>query len=83
MNKSARRVRLIWWNAPSLWRCGSFRDGYVRMLECKGGCRTKAVAATARKLAMHFFQLMVRRYENASTVLTSDKGLRELGRDLR
>jgi DNA replication protein DnaC len=36
-----------------------------------------------RNGAMLFYQLMARRYETASTVLTSNKGLRGVGRDLR
>ena len=37
----------------------------------------------SRTGAMLFFQLMARRYEHASTVLTSQQGLRGVGRDLR
>src|SRR2546430_14648779 len=33
----------------------------------------------SRTGAMHFFQLMSRRYEHASTVLTSNKGFEEWG----
>jgi DNA replication protein DnaC len=37
----------------------------------------------SRTGAMHFFQLMSRRYEHASTVLTQQQELRGVGRDLR
>ena len=33
--------------------------------------------------AMLFFQLMTRRYEHASTILTRNKGFEDVGRDLR
>jgi DNA replication protein DnaC len=37
----------------------------------------------SRTGAMFFFQVMSRRYEHASTILTSNKGFEEWGRDLR
>jgi hypothetical protein len=65
IESTAARLQSIW--SASLKRCNSSRSRRVGYLPIS---RTGAVL---------FFQLMSRRYEHASTVLTSNKGFEEWG----